>query len=139
MLRLSARRATTVLAAISIGGFAMAACGSGGGGNTIKNQLGTNSLKGAYGALPTVGTGKPITGGTVSIAEQPGAGPNWIFPIVPAANASVFTINQFQAYMWRPLWWAPVGATPEIDYSNSIAKAPVFSNQNKTVTITLDR
>jgi peptide/nickel transport system substrate-binding protein len=137
MFRLSARRATTVLAAISLGGFVMAACGSGGGG--VNNSLKpSNSLKGAFGVLPTAGTGTPISGGTVSIAEDPGAGPNWIFPITPAANASVYTISQFQAYMWRPLWWAPLGAEPAIDYPDSIAKAPVFSNDNKTVTITLN-
>jgi peptide/nickel transport system substrate-binding protein len=138
MFRLSARKATSLVAALAIGGFVMAACGSGSGSANNTPLPKSNTLAGAFGVLPTAGTGHPINGGTVSIAEQPGAGPNWIFPITPAANASVFTINQFQAYMWRPLWWAPVGATPEIDYTQSIAQKPVFSNDNKTVTIKLN-
>jgi peptide/nickel transport system substrate-binding protein len=138
MMRLSARRATTVVTALALGGLVMAACGSSGpksGGPGSLQQ--STSLKGAYGTLPGPGSGTPLTGGTVSIAEPPGAGPNWIMPITPSANASVYTINQFQAYMWRPLWWAPVGADPEIDYTQSIAQKPVFSDNNQTVTINL--
>lgn len=144
MMRSSARRATSVLAALTLGGFVMAACGSsspstGGGGSATTTPGGSSSsLPGSFGTLPGPGTGTPEMGGTVSIAEAPGAGPNWIFPVTPAANSSVFTAYQFQAYMWRPLWWSPTGAEPAIDYTQSIAKAPVFSNDNKTVTITLN-
>jgi peptide/nickel transport system substrate-binding protein len=91
----------------------------------------------SYGQLPAQ-HGTPATGGTVSIAEQPGAGPTYIFPITPAANLSAYAIDQFQDYMWRPLWWSPKGAEPTIDYGQSISPhAPVYSNDNKTVTITL--
>ena len=39
--------------------------------------------------------------------------------------------------MWRSLWWSPKGVAPVIDYSQSIGKPPVFSNDNKTVTVHL--
>ena len=39
--------------------------------------------------------------------------------------------------MWRSLWWSPKRASPVIDYSQSIAGPPVYSNANKTVTVHL--
>jgi peptide/nickel transport system substrate-binding protein len=91
---------------------------------------------GSYGKLPAQ-SGKPVKGGTVSFAEQPGAGPTYIFPITPAASLSTDDIDQFQVLMWRPLWWGPKGVEPEVDYSQSIAAAPKYSDDNKTVTITI--
>jgi peptide/nickel transport system substrate-binding protein len=91
----------------------------------------------SYGKLPAQ-HGKPTKGGIVSIAESPGAGPTYIFPITPGANLSVYDTTEFQFYMWRPLWWTPKGAEPTVDYTQSISPhAPVYSNDNKTVTITL--
>jgi peptide/nickel transport system substrate-binding protein len=92
---------------------------------------------GTYGTLPGP-HGTPENGGTVSIAETPGSGPTYIFPVVPAADFTVYTTDQFQYYMWRPLWWVPNGDEPSIDYAQSIAKPPVFSNDNKTMTIGLN-
>jgi peptide/nickel transport system substrate-binding protein len=94
---------------------------------------------GSYGVLPGAGSGRKLSGGVVSIAEAPGEGPDYILPITPEASTSVYDINQFQCYMWRPLWWGPLGETPTLDYSQSIARAAVFSNHDKTVTITLNR
>ena len=48
------------------------------------------------------------------------------------------TNQQFQQYMWRSLWWSPKGASPTIDYSQSIAGPPVYTNGNKTVTVHLN-
>lgn len=96
----------------------------------------SDTLPGAYGSVPPQ-TGTPTNGGVVTIAESPGAGPTYIFPIYPAADASVGTNQQFQQYMWRALWWSPKGASPVIDYSQSIAGPPVYSHGNKTVTVHL--
>jgi peptide/nickel transport system substrate-binding protein len=115
-----------------------AATAAGAGAAASNGSVGPAGYPGAYGTLPGPGTGTPEQGvGTVSIGEQPGAGPDWILPIVPAANASVFDIYQFIDYMWRPLWWSPVGPDPEIDYSQSIATQPVLSDDDKTVVIKL--
>ena len=124
-------------AAVAAGALVLAACGSGsgsGGGGGGGSSSSAFNAPGGYGKLPTQ-SGTPKKGGVVTIAESPGAGPNYIFPITPAANESVYTIYQFQYYMWRPLWWAPKGATPTIDFSQSMANAPVFSDNNKTITI----
>ena len=39
--------------------------------------------------------------------------------------------------MWRPLYWTVNGTDPELDPSMSIANTPVYSNGDKTVTISL--
>ncbi len=94
------------------------------------------TLPGAFGSLPP-SNGTPTNGGVVTIAESPGAGPTYIMPIFPAADASVGTNQQFQQYMYRALWWSPKGVSPTIDYKQSMAGYPVFSNANKTVTVHL--
>lgn len=101
------------------------------------NTPGSTSFPGAFGSIPAQ-SGTPKSGGTLTYAENPGAGPNYIFPITPSANASVFDVYQFQYLMWRPLYWSPNGATPAIDPSLSLASAPTWSNGNKTVTINMD-
>jgi peptide/nickel transport system substrate-binding protein len=128
--------------AVASGALILAACGSSngssnGGGGGGGNGNGITTVAGAYGQLPPQ-KGTPKMGGTLSIAESPGAGPNWIFPVTPAANSSVYTAYQFQQLMWRPMWFGPKGDQPTIDFSQSLAKAPVFTNQNKTVTITMN-
>jgi len=40
--------------------------------------------------------------GVITWAMSPGAGPDWIFPVDPAADNSVFNIMSFQWNLWRP-------------------------------------
>jgi peptide/nickel transport system substrate-binding protein len=122
-------------------GTALAACGNsggGGGGGGGGNGNGSPSA-GGYGTLPAqVGSASSGKSGVVNFAEQPGAGPNYIFPITPSANSSVFVAYQFQYLMWRPLYWSPVGYTPTINYPLSLASKPTFSNGNRTVSFTMN-
>ena len=111
------------------GAMALAACGtsSGGGGG------GSAAPKGFAGIPAPSGT--KVAGGTVAFGLPSGATPNWIFPITPGANSSVYTTFMFQYLMWRPLWWTPVSDKLDINYAVSLAPKPVFSNGDKTVTI----
>ncbi len=88
-----------------------------------------------YGSIPKAGT--PKSGGTVTIAESPGAGPNWIFPVTPAANESVYTVSDFQGFSWLPVLYAPKGESPQISWNQSLAKSISFKNFNRTVIIHL--
>jgi peptide/nickel transport system substrate-binding protein len=91
---------------------------------------------GAYGSLPKK-HGKAKHGGTITIGQITGTTPDYILPITPAAQGSIYTAD-FQDFMWRPLYWSPNGdAVPSIDYADSIAKAPKWSNNNKTLTMDL--
>jgi peptide/nickel transport system substrate-binding protein len=131
------------LAVLAVGGLLMAACGSSsssGSTTTSSPTPTTSAASSGYGTLPAqIPMSKIQKGGIVSIAEAPGAGPDYIFPITPGANSSVYTAYQFQNYMWRPLWWGPLGDSPQIDYTQSIAGKPAFSDNNKTVTITMSK
>jgi peptide/nickel transport system substrate-binding protein len=99
--------------------------------NTNAKQFGTS----LFGALPAPGT--PVKGGTLSISQQNGESPTYIFPIIPGANTSTGTIN-FVQNLWMPLYDGPSGAEPKVDYALSFAKsAPVPSDKDKTFTIHL--
>ena len=75
--------------------------------------------------------------GTVTVAEPPGATPNWIFPITPAANNSVYTAFSFQYEMWRPLYWFVNGVAAQGIPDDEPGGRPKWSNGDKTVTITM--
>lgn len=107
----AARRAAALTA---VGALALAACGS---------------------STTSPSTAKAITGGTASFAESPGASPNYIFPIDPAADSSVFNITQFQDLMWQPLYSTLL--EPKIDYTISLASAPVFTKNDTVATINM--
>jgi peptide/nickel transport system substrate-binding protein len=95
-----------------------------------------SGLKGQYGSLPSQ-SGKPSKGGIVTFAEQPSGGPTYIFPVTPAADLSAYDVSQFQQFFWPDIWWSPKGAEPTVDYSESMGLAPKYSDDNKTITITL--
>jgi peptide/nickel transport system substrate-binding protein len=98
------------------------------------------------GALATVSgaashtTAKASSGsGVVTFAEQPGSAPTYIFPLYNGANSGNNNITYLQPLMWLPLYWFghSNNSQASINYSLSMANPPVFSNGNKTVTITL--
>lgn len=95
------------------------------------------SLSGGLLALSSTPASAAVTKTTVTIAESPSTPPNYIFPFMSLAYFSVVNINQFQELMFRPLYYFGKGKTPNLTPARSLAKTPVYSNGNKTVTITL--
>jgi peptide/nickel transport system substrate-binding protein len=91
---------------------------------------------GSVGAIPPAGTPRG-TAGTISYALAPDQVPNWILPMPTAASNSVFNIYNFEWQMWPPMYYAPDGSTPTVDPTLSPANAPVWSNGDKTMTITV--
>lgn len=133
MTRSAARRTRMTAVGIGIAAAALlAACTS----NSNSGSSSSSSGSAGYGSLPAK-SGSAKDGGVVRVAESPGAGPNYIFPITPSANGSVYNAYQFQALMFRPLYASPVGTEPKINPETSLAAAPQYSNGNKTVTIKL--
>jgi peptide/nickel transport system substrate-binding protein len=120
------RRSFGVAAAIGATALLVTACGSSGSAKTAGNSTGTQPA------------GKPATGGTVTWAELPAATPNYIFPMAPFADFSVANLSQFQELFYRPLYWFGTGGKPTVDYTKSVGQKPVFTNGDKTVTITLN-
>jgi peptide/nickel transport system substrate-binding protein len=74
---------------------------------------------------------------TITLAEGPGASPNYIFPYLSCQFFSVDNINAFQELMYRPLYWFGLGSSGAFVPSLSLASSPVMSNGNKTITINL--
>jgi peptide/nickel transport system substrate-binding protein len=90
---------------------------------------------GPSGAVPSVGT--KIQGGTAYFQEGPGAPPTYIFPFISFAVCSTMNYGQLTYLMYRPLYWFGNNNSPAVDYNYSVGNKPVFSNGDKTVTVTL--
>ena len=125
--------------ALAVAGItALAACSSsgssGGGGNTSTGKV---TVPGGIGSVPVAAAGAKIKAGTIHWGMQPSAYPNWIFPVIPAANNTVYNAFTFVNEMWRPLYWQVNGVVPEIEQDLSLASPAQWSNGNKTVTFTL--
>ncbi len=78
-----------------------------------------------------------VTKTVITFAEAPGAAPNYIFPFMTLAYFSVANISQFEYYMYRPLYWVGTGSKPIVNNTLSVGEAPVFTNSDKTVKITV--
>jgi peptide/nickel transport system substrate-binding protein len=88
-------------------------------------------------ASATSGSSGP--GGTVTFALPAGIIPTYISPFVSGPVSNNVDLFQFTPYMWRPLYWFGINGTPNINYQQSMAGAPTFSNGGRTVTVTLNQ
>ncbi|MGN6680638.1 MAG: ABC transporter substrate-binding protein, partial [Streptosporangiaceae bacterium] len=90
-------------------------------------------------APPGSSGGKPVKGGTASVALPAGITYNWIFPFYAITNASVYNSQQFQWLMFRPLYMFGDNTNTDvlINYPLSPANKPTYSNSGKTVTINM--
>ena len=91
----------------------------------------------AFGLVAPVTSGAATPSGTITYAEGATASPNYIFPYYSSSWCSVANTSQFQALMFRPLYWFGLGGSALIQPKLSTAYMPVYSNGNKTVTITM--
>ncbi len=76
-------------------------------------------------------------GGVITYAEQVGAPPNYIFPLLPGAYESNANLYQFANQQYLPLYWFGDHGKPLFNPQLSVAKQPVFSENNRVLTITL--
>jgi len=92
-------------------------------------------------AKPSVGkgngtvTGKPLKGGTVTVAEV-GASPNFIFPYPPSTNSDGYNVNLTQG-LWPYLVYAGDGAKAVVNPDESLFSSLKYSNNNSVITIVL--
>ncbi len=82
-------------------------------------------------------TNVKVKGGTAYFAEQPLSPPTYIFPLMNGANESNVNLYEFDNLMFRNLYFYGVNGKAEINYSQSLAYRPVYSNSDQTVTIHL--
>lgn len=129
-----ARPAMKAAALTVVGVTAIAACG-GSSGSKGSTSTGT-TVPGGLGSIPAA-SGKAHAA-TITWAMSPGAVPNYILPIDTSGSNSVYNAFTFQFEMYRPLYWTVNGVEPEVVPSMSLAKNPVWSNNDKTATITMN-
>lgn len=112
----------------------LAACSSssGGSGQTLKGISGA----GMYGTLPAAASGTEHTG-TIKIAELTGFAINYILPIPTSATGNIYNDYYFDYLMYRPLYWTVNGDQIAVNNSMSLANAPVWTDNDRTVTIPL--
>lgn len=83
-------------------------------------------------------SGLSNNGNTATWAEVAGFTPNFIFPFTDAAHFGTWNISDLQYLLYRPLYWFGEKESPTIDYNLSLAGAPTFSSDSKTVTLTVN-
>ena len=85
----------------------------------------------------TADGGRPVNGGVVSWACHVGFPPSTIFPFTPPERIGIRNLLEFQALMYRPLYWLGKDGQPGVDYDLSLALPPQWSEDGRTVTVTL--
>jgi peptide/nickel transport system substrate-binding protein len=123
------------LAAVTV--TALAACSSSSSSTTSTTTTpGLTTQPGSIGGIPAAGTpsGKA---GSITWGFLAADAPNWILPVIPSADNSVYNAFDFIWQLWRPLYYTPEGTTETVDQSLSPADPPVWSNGDKTMSITL--
>ena len=83
-------------------------------------------------------TGTALRGGTVTWAMAPGPTPDDIFPMAGSGHFSRANISELQQLLYRPLYWFGTAGKPSVDFTKSIGKPPVWTDDDQTVTITLN-
>jgi peptide/nickel transport system substrate-binding protein len=93
------------------------------------------------GATPHVGNGsaakgKPVHGGTVTVAQFSGATPNDIFPLQPATNANGYNVNLVEG-SWPNLVDVGDGTKSVVNAKESLFSSLTWSNNNTVLKIVL--
>ncbi len=83
-------------------------------------------------------TAPAVAGGTAKVALPAGVTLNWIWPYAPLTNANEYNAEGFEMLMYRPLYmFGNNGPSVAVNYPLSLADAPSYSADGKTVTITM--
>lgn len=130
-------RKTMFLAALCVPALALAACSSTNSGSAGKGSTAPSAaLGGAFGSIPAPAAGAQHAG-VITWAEAPDTAPTWILPVYTSAADSVSDENEFNFYMWRPLYWFSNGVEPTETPSMSLAYDPTYSDNDTVVTLKL--
>ena len=125
--------------ALAVAGItALAACSSSSsssGSSSTTTTPGVTTQPGSIGGIPAAGTASG-TAGSITYGYLSADAPNWILPIIPAADNSVYNSFVFGWQLYRPTWFTWNNASPAVDDALSPANAPTSSNGGKTFTMT---
>ena len=74
---------------------------------------------------------------SMTVAEAPGATPNYIFPFMSCAYDTTNNVNYLQRLLYQPLYWFGVGGSAAEVPSLSVANEPVFAKSRTSATFTV--
>jgi peptide/nickel transport system substrate-binding protein len=126
MMHSSRPRRRLAVAFVALASVVLAACSSSGSpsGTTVAKSTQAKDLV-------------ALKGGTAYFAEQPETPPDYIFPLVSGAYFTGANTSDLQTLLYEPLFWFGDKANTSIDYPLSVGNAPVYSDGDRVVTITL--
>jgi peptide/nickel transport system substrate-binding protein len=78
-----------------------------------------------------------VRGGTAAWACHAGFPPATIFPFTPPERIGIRNLAEFQALMYRPLYWLGPDGKPGVDHDLSLAEPPEWGDDGRTVTVTV--
>ena len=78
---------------------------------------------------------RAVKGGVATWACMPGFPPAVIFPFTPPERFGTRNVCEFQALMYRPLYWLGRDGGPGIDFDLSLAYEPEWGEDGRTVTV----
>ncbi|HUY24087.1 MAG TPA: ABC transporter substrate-binding protein, partial [Candidatus Saccharimonadales bacterium] len=79
------------------------------------------------------------SGGTVTFALPPGVVSTYIFPFATGPDTENVNLFQMWPFLWRPLYWYGDNGNVGINWKESVAERPTYSNGGRTVNITLKK
>ena len=98
----------------------------------------TCCLLGASFVVVTVSVSASSTSGwTIKLPNLISTTPNFEFPFTDSSYFSPTTVNDFQQLQYRPLYWFGGSNSVVVNPSESLALTPIFSSDDKTVTVNL--
>ena len=133
--RMLGRRRRLLATSVTAGLASLVLVACGGSSESRSTAVGVHADSSLFGSLPL--TGGARSGGTITLGQLTGDTPTYIFPIIPAAQASTTNIYAFINAMFLPLYASPTGSSPVVDESISVGQAPLYSDGDRTVTINL--
>jgi peptide/nickel transport system substrate-binding protein len=137
------RRAMSAAAVVAVGAMIVAGCGSSKSGGSAKSSSGSS---GSGSSTTVAQTTPPVTaakggqiqrGGTVTVAESPGTPPNYIFPMSPSQDYSVYNTDM-QTLLYRPLYYFGENDSSSIDYNKSVGQKPIMMDGGTVAEVKLN-
>ncbi len=74
---------------------------------------------------------------SMTVAETPGATPNYIFPFMSCAYDTSNNVNYLQRLLYQPLYWYGAGGSTAQVPALSLANEPVFARSRTSATFTV--
>jgi peptide/nickel transport system substrate-binding protein len=133
--RLAPTMAAATMAVVAIGSFVLVSLLGGKPSTPRPGHTAAATSVSVYGSVPPQ-SGTPHAG-TATVAFRPEDTPDWILPIIPSVDNSVYNTNDFISEMYTPLYWTVNGITPAVVDQMSPINPPIWTDGDTTVTFTL--